>query len=292
MTERERIKSKKAFKIPVISKLSELLLLYFPDLKKKLILAEIRDSAQEFIEKVILSSISLALAITILFSFVFYIINLKIEILLSILVFFVLLPLLFIYFLFYPDAKILAREKEIDRELVFAGRHIVIGLKAGMPLYDVLVGASSDYGAVSKEIRKIIEKVNAGIPMTQAIREAANLSPSRNLSRILIQIANSLSSGADVADSLNAVLNQIAKEQTIALKEYGQKLNPLVMFFLMFGIIFPSLGVAFVIILFSIINFSTITLNPVVLFSLFVITSIVQFMFVNIIEKSRPNYMV
>lgn len=268
---------------------AESLVPYFPDLKKKLYLASISETPVRFLEKILVTSlyVSLAVALFIVLFFNF----MRIE------PFFVLIiwPFLFVGLFFflklYPEVKIIKRQKDMDAELVFAGRHILIALRAGMPLFDSLVGASSGYRVVSEEFKKIVEKINLGVPMSQALREAGADSPSNAFARIMLQLANAISSGSDIASSLEIVLNQIAKEQTISLKAYGQKLNPMIMFFMIFGIIFPSLGVAFAIILFSIVSSGTIGITSSSLIYVFAFIALVQFIFLGIVESSRPRYL-
>jgi flagellar protein FlaJ len=206
--------------------------------------------------------------------------------------FFVYLLMAFQYFMLYPDVKITKRKKDIDYELVFAGRHLLIALKSGMPLFDSLVGVSKGYGAVSEEFNRIVEKVTLGVSMTQAIREVIQNCPSNDYNRIMLQIANSISSGSDVADSLEVVLNQVFREQVIALKAYGQKLNPLVMFYMIFGIIFPSLGLAFAVILFSLLGAGRFGITASLLLLVFVSIAIIQFLFLAMVESSRPKYVI
>ncbi|MBI2079737.1 type II secretion system F family protein [Candidatus Micrarchaeota archaeon] len=272
----------------VVTSFAEVFLPYFPDLKKKLTLADSKDSAVDFLEKTIGSSIFLSVALLVL-TFIF-LSSLSLSPLYLIPLVLLYPILLFYYFMIYPDVLVLKRQKTLDLELVFAGRHLVIALRSGMPLFDGLLGVSEGYGDVSKEFNKIVEKVTVGIPLSQAIREVSQNNPSKAFVRILTQIANSLSSGADVADSLEAVLDQISKEQMIELKEYGQKLTPLVMFFMIFGIILPSLGVAFAIILFSLISGGKFGLTSSLLIYVFALIAIVQFLFLAMVESSRPKY--
>ena len=192
----------------------------------------------------------------------------------------------------YPDAYLKKRQRELDRDIVFAGRHLVIALRSGMPLFDSIVGVSSGHGEVSKEFNSIVERVTIGTPLSQAIREVAQNNPSKSFVRLTMQINNALSSGADVASSMDAVLDQISKEQMIDLKEYGQKLTPMVMFFMIFGIIMPSLGVAFAIILFSLISGGKVGITSSVLVLVFALIAVVQFLFLAMVENSRPNYVV
>ncbi|MEW6528542.1 MAG: type II secretion system F family protein [Candidatus Micrarchaeota archaeon] len=267
---------------------AEPFLIYFPDLKKKLYLANSSETPTQFLEKVIISTVYISLAIAI---FVAIGLNaMEINLFFTLLVLPFIAITLFSYLMFYPEVKIIRRQKNIECELVFAGRHILIALRAGMPLFDSIIGVSSGYGTVSEEFRKIIEKVNLGVPIGQAIRESSIDSPSNAFSRIMMQISNAISSGADVASSLEVVLNQIAKEQAIALKEYGHKLNPMVMFFMIFGIIFPSLGVAFAIILFMLVSGGTLGISSASLIYVIIFITMVQFVFLSIMESSKPRY--
>ncbi|HIH22408.1 TPA: type II secretion system F family protein [Candidatus Micrarchaeota archaeon] len=270
--------------------LAELLLPYFPDLKKKLVGGQIQQSPIEFLERAVMSTIFLSIALIILTTMFFVRIN---ATLLYIIPFIAVYPfLIFSFMMLYPDAYLKKRQREIDRDIVFAGRHLVIALRSGMPLFDSMVGVSSGHGEVSKEFNSIVEKVTIGTPLSQAIREVAQNNPSKSFVRLTMQIANALSSGADVASSLDAVLDQISKEQMIDLKEYGQKLTPMVMFFMIFGIIMPSLGVAFAIILFSLISGGKVGITSSILVLVFALIAVVQFLFLAMVENSRPNYVV
>ena len=206
-------------------------------------------------------------------------------------------PLFFVLFfwiwMMLPDAKMLNRARRIDEEVVFAGRHLVIALRGGITLFDALVSVSSDYGEVSKEFRKIVERISLGQSPTQAMREVVAQCPSQYFNRIMLQIVNSIVSGSDVANSLDAVLDQIATEQTIKLKEYGQRLNPLSMFFMLFGIVFPSLGVVFLTVILSFAGGTTATvLGEYLLPVMFAVLVAIQLIFLTTIESGRPRFLI
>jgi pilus assembly protein TadC len=152
------------------------------------------------------------------------------------------------------------------------------------------VGVTRDYGEISKEFNKIVEKITLGVPSTVALHEVADQSPSTYLRRVLLQIANSVTSGSDVADSLESVLDQVSKEQIIMLKEYGQKLNPLVMFYMLFGVIIPSLGVAFMIIVFSVIGAGFESMGLALMIGVLGAVIVLQFLFLTVAENSRPSF--
>ncbi|MFH1393554.1 MAG: type II secretion system F family protein [Candidatus Micrarchaeota archaeon] len=262
----------------------------FPDLRKKLRMADSKEQPITFLLKAVTSTVFISLSL-LLVSALFMFTN-GISLLWIVLLAFVFPLAVFGYFMLYPEAAIIKRRKELNYEIVFACRHIVIALQSGMPLFDTFVGASSGYGAVSKEFVKIVDKVIVGVPTTQAIREVAHENPSPYFVRILMQIANSLASGADVGEALESVLNQISKEQMIQLKEYSQKLTPIVMFYMVFGIIVPSLGVVLATVVFSAISGGELGLTSVILVPTFFLIAIVQFLFLGVMESSRPRYLI
>ena len=292
-------KTNKGKKRGPFASIAEMLLPYFPDLKKKLRLADMDDDHVEFLEKIVASTIYLSVALIFL-TYLFLLgpitESLKSDIIMFVLMIIVpiaVIPVvILLYLMLYPEAARIRRQREMDYEIVFAGRHVVIALKSGMPLFDTFVGASKGYGAVSREFARIVDKVVLGVPVSQAIREVVQYNPSKYFTRILMQIANALSSGADVGDSLESVLNQISKEQMIALKEYSQKLTPIVMFYMVFGIIVPSLGIVLATVVFSTISGGSFGISSAHLVITFLLISLIQFLFLGFIESSRPKYLI
>lgn len=278
--------------------LAEVVSSHFPDMRKKLRLADMGDNPVEFIAKVLKSTIFVSLGLIIV-AYLFMLEPLQVNLRTNTGMFaamivapLVLIPVvIFFYLMLYPDAAMMRRQKEMDYEIVFAGRHVVIALQSGMPLFDTFVGASSGYGAVSRELSGIVDKVALGMPMTQAIRETVQYNPSKYFTRMMMQIANALASGADVGGSLESVLDQISKEQVISLKEYSQKLTPIVMFYMIFGIIVPSLGIVLTTVIFSAISGGSIGFSSALLVLTFAVIAILQFLFLAFIESSRPRYL-
>ncbi|MCX6769268.1 MAG: type II secretion system F family protein [Candidatus Micrarchaeota archaeon] len=197
---------------------------------------------------------------------------------------------MFLYLMQFPQGKARQRAKKIEQELVFAGRHMLIELKSGVPLFDSMLGISREYGVVSEEFNKVVEKVTLGVPIGVALHSVAENNPSKFFNRVIMQMANSISSGSDVILALESALDQISREQVIELKAYGQKLNPISMFYMMFGIIMPSLGIAFLVIILSFLGGSGITVSPLMLLIILLAIGLIQFLFLSMIESSRPKF--
>lgn len=192
---------------------------------------------------------------------------------------------LFNYLMRIPDLKAIRVDKEIRKEIVFAGRFLIIELESGVPLYNALVNASRHYKAIGQSFKRIVDKVDLGTSLDDAINEETEITPSANLRKILWQILNSLKTGSDISKSLNSVIDQVVQEQRIEVSAYGRKLNPLAMFYLMFAIIMPSLGATIFLILSTFIGLQ-ISLPFFLMFAGFV--GFVQFIFVSVVKAQRP----
>ncbi len=202
---------------------------------------------------------------------------------------FVFVPIVFIVMFFYmfklPDLKISKKEKEISKEIVFAGRFMIIELESGVPLYNAMVNLSKNFPVVGKYFKEITDKIDLGTSMEDALNDAVEFIPSNDLRKIFWQVMNSIRTGSDIAKSLYSVMDQVTKDQMNEVNKYGKKLNPLAMFYMIIAVILPSLGVTMLIILSSFIQFQ---LSLTILLSLTAFLGFVQFMFIAMVKFSRP----
>ena len=264
----------------------------YPELRKKLEISGMPPEPNRFIKKCLISSflLGLALALSLLIVLLLLEAELYSTLLISALAFPALWFASFHFFLREPEVNMLRKAREIDKDLLFAGRHLLIELRAGVPLFDALTNITSGYGEVSKAFASVIEKVNLGVPMDVALHDISQKTPSPAFRRLALQIVNSIRSGSDVADALEGILDQIAKEQLIDVRAYGQKLSPLVMFYMIFGIILPSLGVALAIILLSFMGSDIEGLGFQILAGMAVLILFIQYIFLTLIESTRPRF--
>ena len=193
--------------------------------------------------------------------------------------------ILFSYMLKLPDVIISKKEKGITKEIVFAGRHLIIELESGVPLYNSFINISKNYEVVGGYFKEIVDKVNLGTSMEDALTEAVEYIPSNDFRRLLWQILNSIRTGSNVSKSLESVLEQIAREQTIEIKKYSKKLNPFAMFYMIIAVILPSLGVTMLVVFSSFVDFE---LSLTIFLIIAGLLAFVQFMFLSMMKFSRP----
>ncbi|MBR9675869.1 type II secretion system F family protein [Candidatus Woesearchaeota archaeon] len=267
------------------STIFDILAEHHKELRIKLLQASIQDSPREFIRKTFFIAGYATFAAFIIFFLFFSFLSLKAKIL--ILLFF--LPACFIfvfnYFLRYPDVKIKKLEREINKEIIFAGRFLIIELESGISLYKAMINMISNYEVVGQYFKEIIDRVSMGTTMEEAMNLEVETIPSSNLRKVFWQMLNSLKTGSDIVNSLDSVIEQIIREQQIEVQEYGRKLNPLAMFYMMIAVIVPSLGMTMLVV---IATFIGIKLSLAVLLSITGLLGFVQFMFVAMIKSARP----
>jgi len=266
----------------MLESLSKSLVGKFPNLRNDLDSAGMTINPVEYLRKVIIltmmSSGGLAIAL--------FLILLKSG---NLSLIFLVIPLFFIvFFMLINRPKGLAKKRinDIDSEIVFAGRHLLVEMSAGVPLFNALVSVSKAYKKIGVHIGEIIKKTEVGKPLDIAINEVIETTPSVNFRKMMWQILNALRTGGDVSQALESITEQISKEQLIALKTYEKKLNPLVMFYLMIAIIMPSLGISMLSLLST---FLGITLGGGTLIAIVVFLIIVQYFFMSMIRSSRPG---
>lgn len=255
-----------------------------PELKRKLKIAHIDQTPEQYVKLRIRGAFVYSIGLSIL-AFM-YIDRQNLP--------WILLPVAFVlfYFLFFSflmhsvDASIARRKKQIDKEVLFAGRFLMIKLNTGQPLINALVDASKSYGVGSKYFREIVQDIELGTPLEESLEKAIDYTPSDKFQRILFQISNALKIGIDVTQFLENVLDEISNEQLLEIQRYAKKLNSITLFYMLMAIVIPSLGFTVIMVISSIVNLA---LGPSS-FAIFLgALLMLQVMFLIIFKAARPQ---
>jgi flagellar protein FlaJ len=256
---------------------------HFPDLSLKLQQANKRESPAVFVRKSFIGALYMSLALSI--AFFLMLAGFGKSPIPVIFLTPIAFGFLFLYFLKIPDVAIIKKAKEIDKEIVFAGKFLIVELNSGVPLYQVLKNIAENYGGIGTYFEKIVRDIDLGTQTEEAINKAILLSPSDNFRKVMWQLQNSMRTGADISYSLNSVLEQIIRQQQVEVERYGKKLNPIAMFYLMMAVILPSLGMVMGVVFAS---FVDIQLNLIALGAIAVVLGFFQSTFSALIKADRP----
>ncbi len=189
----------------------------------------------------------------------------------------------------YPRVFVSRREKEIEKNLIFALEDILIQLNSGIPLFDILTNISiSNYGELSAEFKKAVKRVGSGEPESTVLADISAKSHSVFFKRTLWQISNGLDSGSDMSSIIEENIKTLNEEQMIQIQNYGSKLNPLIMMYMLISVIVPALSVTFMTVLASMIGLKK-NLTMGLFLGFFVLVVSFQIMFLGIIKSKRPS---
>ncbi|VVB98843.1 Type II secretion system (T2SS), protein F [uncultured archaeon] len=205
---------------------------------------------------------------------------------------FVLAIFTFGYSLLYPRLLVQRASKDIERNLLFATRHLMIQTSAGVPLFESIVSISEnyndpklDYGAISAEFGKIAKEVRGGAELTQALEDSAARIASDDYRRLMWQLANANKAGANVGFVLRQMMSYLSEEQKVKIKDYGSQLSPIAIFYMLVCVIAPTMGIIFLVIISSL---ASITITWLMLGMVLVISLVAQVVFIGLIKSKRP----
>jgi len=210
----------------------------------------------------------------------------KIDFLLPIVIPSVFSVFVFFYLMKFPKLIATRRTKKLERDLLNALQHVLIEVKSGVPLFNALIGISAGYGEISDEMKKVVKEINAGKAEIKALEEASLRNPSLYFRRAVWQITNAIKAGSDISISLESIVDTLTKDQVIAIRRYGQELNPYTMMYMLVAVIMPTLGITFLIILSS---FSGIKIPNLIFPLILIVLAVFQYFYMGIIKTKRPS---
>ncbi len=186
----------------------------------------------------------------------------------------------------YPSLLLRRKVGEINRDLLFALRHMLIQVKSGIPLYTSFVSISeAEYGVISKEFRITAAEINAGVSQSEALEHMAMRNPSTYLRRAIWQINNAVKTGADIGETLEELVQEFTADEITRLRKFGKELSPWTLMYMLLTVVFPTMGISLFLVLgsFAAIKISNFTLTAaIVLFVVF------QVFFIKFIKNKRP----
>ncbi len=258
----------------------------FPSIKTNLKMAHIGKTPEQFVKRALRLALYAALTFTIMAFFLFAKKAAFPALLaLMLMVFSVSMVLMTLFAIQSPKSAIRKRQREIDKEVLFAGRYLLVKMESGTPLINTLDDASKSYGVSAKYFGEIVHDINTGIPLEKALENARTYNSSEKFKRVLWQIVTALKTGSEVTGVLRSTLKGIASEQAIEIKVYGKKLNSLMLFYMVVGCVAPSLGLTMLVIISGFLNLE---FTNTVFYTILFFLSIVQMAFIIMVKSARP----
>ncbi len=187
----------------------------------------------------------------------------------------------------FPIIRVTKKVRDLDRNLVFALRTILVQLRSGVSLFDSMkVVAEGNYGTVSKEFKRAVDQISTGTIQEIALERIAEYNPSIFFRRAIWQIVNGMRAGADITVVLGESVDTLTEAQSIQIRNYESQMKVLSLVYMMLGVIVPALGITFLIVLSS---FPQIQITELYFWILLIGVGIAQFMYMGIVKSKRPT---
>ncbi|MBW3015314.1 type II secretion system F family protein [Candidatus Woesearchaeota archaeon] len=268
--------------------LTEIVRDHFPELKKKLLKSRSKYSPEEYLKRTIRFAMQFSLMLIAVL--LIFIIRAGKGYLYVIPTFLLLFIFLFWFHYKIPEIQSLRLQREIDRQLLYLARHLLIAIDSGETLLNSMSKvAVKSYGTAGRMFREIVDEIKLGTNVEIAIQKSIDRSPSENLTRILLEIQNSQKIGTDISASFNRFIRDLQEQGEIGIQRYSKKMNSLTLFYLVIGVVFPSIGIAMGTIFASLINLR-IGFNDLLIVTFFII--ILQAMFLSLYKTLRRSVIV
>ncbi|MFH1442730.1 MAG: type II secretion system F family protein [Candidatus Micrarchaeota archaeon] len=274
----------KLAKVKVFERTGNVVSTFFPSLHQELLQTESTINPRTYATMGVVASFFNALFILVLGFIVARMTNENTAI------FIVVAPILiglvsFFTIMTYPKIIAKKRARKLENELVPAMRQMLIQVKSGVPLYEAMTGVCDGYGEVSLEFRKMVRRINAGIPMQDVLEEKSRFTSSLQFRRILWQIDNALKVGTDVGKALEEIITDLVAEKIDDIRRYGQELSPWTMIYMLAAIVTPSLGITMMLV---IISFLGVDVPKIIFAVVLVFITGFQLFFTDFVRSRRP----
>jgi len=186
----------------------------------------------------------------------------------------------------YPGILAGKKAEKIDRDLVFALKDMLLEVSSGSSMYSALVSvANSGYGSVSSEFQKVVKKVNVGVPVEDALGDLALKTKSEHLKNSVWQIVNALKSGSSTEGVLRELVKDMTSDRKTKIRSYAQELNVMVLVYMLFAVVVPTIATTVVIVLGPFIGMD---MGPRIFYIILPVCFFVQFALMEFIKSRRP----
>lgn len=255
----------------------------FPKLKENLRMAQMSTDVADFISQCIIVSFIFALN----FSVVIFFILTKLGLYLWTIPAFVFFFILFFWICkSVPKVNMAKVKQDIESDIFIPSRMLLTLLEAGNSLISALETVSYTKAKSSKYFGKIASEIYLGKNVDQAIDDAIKYTPSDSFRMVMEPIKKSLKTGTDIQKNLLTTLQELSQQKVVEIEQYEKRLNPLSMFYMIFGTILPAIGIVGIVIIMSVVGIK-IEFFPS-LFILLVLILLLQLFFVRLFKSTRP----
>ncbi|MFC1755494.1 type II secretion system F family protein [Thermoproteota archaeon] len=269
--------------------LSNSIIKFNPEIKFNIKRAEMGIDTNTYLAAAIVSDIMVFIFLSVFTSLIFLKYQLEHSIPAAVIVSVFIVLFIFLQQMGYPTKLVNNKIKSIERNLLSALSTMQIQLSSGIPLFNIISSISKeDYGGVSEQFGRAVKHISAGMNQVDALEKLASENPSMYFQRIIWQIATAIRSGAELSQIFSEIIRSLSEEQLVGVQDYGSRLNPLTMFYMLVVVIVPALSITFFVVISSFIGLADSSLKGL-MWGMYGVVMLFQFFFITLITSRRPN---
>jgi pilus assembly protein TadC len=278
-------KKKRSHRLRGLGKLSKIL---SPTLDNDLIRAEMDVNADDYRVASALSALIFAI---IMFVFIFVILlsftqDFRMSLYLGLGAACVPFFMIYLILLRYPKIVSGKESEQVDKDLVYALKDMLLSISSGLSIFTAInLVSKGSYGYVSKDFKRIVTRVNTGVPLEEALEDLAITTPSEHFQGAIWQIINTSKSGADVEGVLRSLVENLVAEQRSTIQKYSHELNVLTLMYMLAAVAVPTIITTLMIILNT---FVSTGINELMFVIFMMMSLFVQFAIVGLVKSRRP----
>lgn len=188
----------------------------------------------------------------------------------------------------FVDVQIRKYAREVDGDLLFISEFFLVNLESGMPLGNAIQELSKLDRPGGKFFKRVYTEFQTGKDLTTALKDASIYSPSDSMRIFLKRLEDSLTIGVDLNSVLENFIVESSEKKIIEIRGFSKKINPIIMMYLLLGIVIPSLGITFFILGATLMEITPIFLKYILIF-IFLIMFLFQYMSYSAFKFSKST---
>lgn len=223
---------------------------YFQDIRPQLSKANLEVSLPEYVSMMFFTSLVLALFIMVVFGSVWALSSGVIGFIYSAAIAMIAAAVSAVVFYLYPQVVIQRRAQKMKNTLPFATMYLstLAGTGTSVPRLFQVLSSVEEYGEVTREAERISRDIQTfNMDASEALRRAAERSPSREFKELMWGMNHSLSSGGSLREFLRQRADRLMDDYRRRVEQFAEQLSLLVEMYITVvivgSIIFTSISV-------------------------------------------------
>jgi flagellar protein FlaJ len=156
-------------------------------------------------------------------------------------------PVVYKFWFSYVDVLIQKYGRELEGDLLFVSEYLLVSLESGLPIGNSIENLSKIDRPGGKFFKRIYTEFKTGKSFEDAFDEGSRFAPVESAKNLIKRLKDSLEIGVDLKGVLVSFIEESSEKKLMEVKSFSKKLNPIIMMYLLLGIVLPSLGVTFLI---------------------------------------------